>query len=484
MNFQEALDYLYQAKPFGIRPGLDRIRELLKRLGNPHRDFPAVHIAGTNGKGSTSSYLAHIAACQGLKTAWFTSPYLETFNERIRIIDGRAGVDRFEQEFRSPEIPDEVFASLMSELRVVIEQMMQEGYDIPTVFEMETALAYLWFSREKVELAVIEVGMGGRLDSTNILEKPLVSVITALSYDHMDRLGSTLGEIAWEKAGIIKEGCPVIAYSPYDAVEDEEEAKAAIASITRKAEEMGSRLTWVSRSEITPLSKEGKGQAFLRKGTEEPYEISLLGRYQMLNAMLAIDAARYFANDDAIREGLRRAVWPGRLELMRAEPGVLIDGAHNIQGVTELGRALREIFPKQDIVYLIGMLADKEHEKMLRKIFEGQHEDPLTVITTSPPIDRALAAEKLAREAAEALNLGTEFVSPLSELEEKLTEDGVKGYNEQKIYYSDQEEEALQLAYRFATKRKCPLVVFGSLYLIGNLRPVLRALIADKRLID
>ena len=186
MTFEESLAYLYSAEVFGSRPGLQRIAELLRRLGHPEKQYPVVHIAGTNGKGSVSSFCAHIAAAKDWKCGWYTSPYLERFNERIRLIDGRAGLERFEQNYRSPEIPDSRFAAIMTEIREQVERMLQDGFDHPTVFELETAAALLWYAQEKVDLVVLEVGMGGRLDATNVVDQPLSTVICALGYDHMD----------------------------------------------------------------------------------------------------------------------------------------------------------------------------------------------------------------------------------------------------------------------------------------------------------
>lgn len=474
MTFRESLDYLYSANIFGSRPGLTRVRELLDRLGNPQKNVRVLHIAGTNGKGSVSSYCAHIAAAMNLRCGWFTSPYLETFNERIRIIDGRRGLEEFKRDFRSPEISNEVFAAMMTELREQIELMIKDGYDMPTVFEMETAAAFLWFSKAKVDLVVLEVGMGGRLDSTNIVDEAMCSVITALSYDHMDRLGSTLGEIAFEKAGIIKRGCPVVVYNPYDAVQDAAEAESALQVIKKTAAEKQAPMTLVSRSEISDLQETDEGQSFRLAGSDRVWHIQLLGRYQAMNAALAIKACRCFADEDTIAEGLAKAVWPGRLELMRKNPPLMIDGAHNIQGCEELSVELASRFAGRSLIFLCGMLGDKEHQKMLNAVLNTPGCQAHTVICTIPPVPRGLSGEELAKEAAQTLGLGREDVQPLPENPAGLSETSPITYNKSKVYWHDRQEEALEAALQLSEQNGLPLVAFGSLYLIGNLRPVIR----------
>ncbi len=473
MNFSEALDYLFQANDFGIRPGLQRITKLLDLLGNPQENYPCVHIAGTNGKGSVSAYCAHVAAVADKKVGWFTSPYLERFNERIRIIDGRQGLADFEAHFRSPEISDADFAALLSEIRVSIDQMLTEGFDHPTVFEMLTAVAYLYYAREQVDMAVIEVGMGGRLDSTNVLTKPLVSVITALGYDHMDRLGNTLGEIAGEKAGIIKPGCPVILYDPRDIQETAQEGGSALEVVGQKAQDLGAPLTLVSSKLFSDHEVDYQGQSFRLAGSNRHWQIKLRGDYQQMNAGLAIEACRSFATDDQIAEGLARTRWPGRLEIMRQDPLVMIDGAHNVQGCAALAREIHAYFNQDRHIYLVGILADKEHAKMLSLVLNGDNQTPANIYCTECPVPRTMQAHALARELQSILAWKDDQVWNLEEpmhSPEKLAQQDLAG----KICYSPDMEKTLLAALAQAEREGKGLVVFGSLYLIGNLRPYLR----------
>lgn len=473
MNFSEALDYLFQANDFGIRPGLERITKLLDLLGNPQDKYPCVHIAGTNGKGSVSAYCAHVAAVADKKVGWFTSPYLERFNERIRIIDGRQGLVDFEGHFRSPEISEEAFAALLTEIRGAIDQMLAEGFDPPTVFEMLTAVAYLYYAREKVDMAVIEVGMGGRLDSTNVLTKPLVSVITALGYDHMDRLGNTLGEIAGEKAGIIKQGCPVTLYDPRDIQETSQEGASALQVVEEKARSLAAPLSLVSACMFSDHQVDRQGQSFKLEGSDRLWHIKLRGDYQQMNAGLAIRACQAFATEEEIAEGLARTRWPGRLEILQQEPLVMIDGAHNVQGCAALAREIHAHFDQESHIYMVGILADKEHAQMLSLVLKGDNQPPATVYCTACPVPRTMQAHQLAQELQGILGWADDQVLNIEEpvhSPEKLAQEDLTG----KICYSPDMEKTLLAALAQAKREGKGLVVFGSLYLIGNLRPYLR----------
>lgn len=474
MTFQEAQDYLYQANQFGIRPGLMRIRELLRRWGDPQKSFRCVHIAGTNGKGTVSSFCAHIAACADLKTGWYTSPYLETFNERMRIISGRKGLDRFEKDFRSPEIPDLTFASYMDQIKNLIEDMVQDGFEHPTVFEIETAIAFKWFADESVDIAIVEVGLGGRLDSTNVFEHPITTVITALSYDHMERLGNTLREIAGEKAGILKEGVPALVYDPKDAVPSLAEASQAIQVISHKAEDLHVPIQWCSRNEIESLSVSPQGQSFRVAGMERVWTIRLCGDYQQQNALLAIRAGLSFTTEEAVAEGLSRAIWPGRLEWMRLNPPILIDGAHNSQGCQALSKEIDRFFPEQPAVFLCGMLADKQHDLMLQEVFARTKCHPAFVMTTCPPVPRGLSGEVLASEVRAACLFEVDPVGWTKDENSSSKHNG-QTPNLPVIQWNDDPEEALREALKQSENRKAPLIIFGSLYLVGNIRPMLRA---------
>ncbi len=467
MDFEAALDYLFSANDLGIRPGLERIRELMNRLGNPEEDYEIIHIAGTNGKGSISSYCAHIAAEANKKTGWFTSPYLENFNERIRVIDGKKGLEDFQKNFRSPEISDEDFAGLMTDISLVIEDMKKEGYQMPTVFEMLTACALLHFSREKVDLAVLEVGLGGRLDSTNVIKKSLVSVISSLGYDHTDRLGKTLAEIAGEKAGIIKEGSHLVLYDPCDVVEAGEEGRKAKETVLAIAKQRGASLQVVSKSMISDHNIDHNMQSF--SYDNKRWETSLKGEFQVLNAAVAIEACRKITDDETIQQGLQKSIWPGRLEVLREEPLLMIDGAHNVQGCAALARELERDYNNEDIIYLCGILADKEHEKMLRLVLSERTRKPYAIYCTEAPVPRTMSAPDLAKELAKILELEE---TNLRNIDARTIE--APQNKKSMIAYSADMEKAFLEAFSQANEEQKALVAFGSLYLIGNLRPIIR----------
>lgn len=467
MDYREALEYVFSANQLGIRPGLERMRAVMRALGQPQDRYPIIHIAGTNGKGSIASYLAHIAAVSDLKVAWYSSPYLENFTDRIRILDGRAGLERFEKEFRDPEIQPEVFADLVSELRQLVEE---QGMERLGVFELITAAAYLYFAREQVDIAIIEVGMGGLYDATNVNSTALTSVITALGLDHMDRLGNSLGEIARHKAGILKPGVPLILYDPHDVAPSREEADQAMAVIERQAEQLSVPLSLVRHADYQILPAQS-GQRFHYQG--EDYQIRLLGDYQCHNACVAIEAARSFADEPAIKEGLERAIWPGRLEVLREQPLILLDGAHNPQACDSLCRALDLLLGDQEPIYLVAMMRGKDYPRMLARVFGRSKNKIDSVYCTRTPLPSSLSAREMAEATALSLGLAEKHLKALE----------TNAYHDETlpIYYSDDYKCAGLSALKAAKMRQKPLVVFGSLYLVGNIRPVIRqALMAEE----
>ncbi|MDO5016493.1 MAG: folylpolyglutamate synthase/dihydrofolate synthase family protein [Eubacteriales bacterium] len=494
MDYQEALEYVFSANKLGIRPGLERMRAIMWAMGQPQERYPIVHIAGTNGKGSIASYLAHIAAASDFKVGWYTSPYLENFTDRIRILDGRAGLERFEKDFRDPEIQPEVFAALVTELRQVVEK---QGIERLGVFELITAATYLYFAREQVDIAIIEVGMGGLYDATNVNSTALTTVIGALGFDHMDRLGHSLREIAHHKAGILKTGVPLILYDPHNVASSREEGDQVMAEVMRHAEELSVPVTLVRDSDYQQLPAK-KGQRFHYQG--EDYQIRLLGDYQCHNACVAIEAARSFAGEAAIKEGLERAIWPGRLEVLRDQPLILLDGAHNPQGCASLCRELDLLLGDQPAVYLTAMMRGKDYPRMLDRVF-GQRKNKIdSIYCTRTPLPSTLSAGEIAEAAATSLGLpknhprvlasdGSVQNAPealtnavavsrcsLAQNERASVQSPVQAYlgPELPIYYSDDYKHAGLSALKAAEERKLPLVVFGSLYLVGNIRPVIR----------
>lgn len=362
MNYQNALEKLHGLRSFGIRPGMERIRELLRRLDDPQlRIGRYFHVAGTNGKGSVSMMLQEISRASGLRTALFTSPHLHSHRERYRV-DGQP-------------IGEQTFCLLFEEVLAAIESMVAEGWESPTEFEAATALAFRFFAEEQVELAVMEVGLGGNLDSTNVLPGG-IQIITNIGMDHMDYLGNSIPEIARCKAGIIKPGSPVVTGAEGEAlpviagVAAEQGAK--LFSLGREIRLMGSR-----------LCEEGSffGLEVAGRGYKELF-LPLLGRHQLKNAPLAVAAAQLGGfSEEAIRQGLANTRWPGRLELISRDPQVLLDGAHNAPATQALAQALQDYWPGKRILCLMSMLADKQWEEALQPLL------PLlsrAIVTSSP----------------------------------------------------------------------------------------------------
>lgn len=374
--YAEALEFLASQTKFGINLGLQRITRLLELMGEPHRQgVKYIHIGGTNGKGSVSAFVAAMLRAAGYRTAVFNSPHLHSYRERY-VIDGEM-------------ISREEVVRRVGQLKPILAQMQAGGAEPPTEFELSTALALRYFTDQQVDYAVIEVGMGGAIDSTNVI-MPELALITNVAIDHMDYLGSTVAEIAAVKAGIIKPGVPALT-----AAQDE----AALTEIRTAAQNCGSDLGEFGRDfAVRFVSADASGQSFdyidLSSGEELcGLRIALLGRHQLVNAALAVAAARRLGlPEEAIRTGLAEARWPGRLEIVSQQPLILLDGAHNVAGMQALAAALREYWPGRSIVAVLGMLADKEREKALAELL------PLLsqVIVTRVPSYRAGDWEALA----------------------------------------------------------------------------------------
>ena len=350
LNFEEAMDFLRDRTRFGINLGLQRIERLLEKLDNPHKkQVKYIHIGGTNGKGSTLAYLSKILQSAGYTVGTFISPHLHSYTERMRI--------------NSKNIPEDKVAELITDIKPLLEEMEAEGCEPPTEFEVNTAMALLYFTRENVDYAIMEVGLGGAIDSTNVID-PQLSIITNVTMDHMDYLGNTLSEITSIKAGIIKPHRPVITGSKNDEV---------LSIIKNKATETNSRVlvldndfAWTNRSVSGYLQ-----QADFVCGDETfEFSIKMLGQHQLDNAALAIMAAKQLGINDEkiIAKALYDTVWQGRLEIMNEEPLIVIDGAHNVDGMNALAAAIEEYWQGYEIVAVIGMLADKEREKALARL--------------------------------------------------------------------------------------------------------------------
>ncbi len=378
------IDRIHEFNRFGMVLGLDRMEELLRRLGNPQDDLKVIHVAGTNGKGSVSKYLEEGLSACGYKMGLYTSPYIETFNERIR--------------YDGADISDEDLEYYGQKVVSAAEAMVADGLDSPTEFEVVTAIAFLYFADRQADITILEVGLGGIGDSTNVVKSPLASVITSISYDHMAQLGSSLAEIAVNKAGIIKTGCPVIANVPQ---------RDAAKIIARKAYAMGSRLYDISGiraavSDETPFSQKVSMELYEKSYSD--VEISMVGRHQAENLKTALATLEILRKSGAVKldrealyEGLKRARQPGRFEVISGDPLVIIDGAHNEAGAQALQETMAQHFAGKKILLVAGILADKEIDsivKFLTKITDH-------IIVTEPDNPRKLAAEKLAEHVAD-----------------------------------------------------------------------------------
>jgi len=385
MNYAAAIEFLQNLTKFGFNFGLGRIEELMRRLGNPHRQINIIHIGGTNGKGSTTAMAAAVLRAAGYRTGAFTSPHLHSYTERYRI--------------NGEEIPREKAADLITRLRPHLEQMVAEGFEHPTEFEMSTAMAFLYFFEEKVDFLVLEVGLGGAIDSTNVAT-PLVSVITNVAMDHMDYLGNTIEEIASVKAGIIKEGVPAVTAA----------AGAALDVIRQRAQEKNSGITEIGRDttfEIIESSVRGERFKLVTpRNTYNDLHVGLIGVHQALNAATAVTALELLADrgfritKEAVAAGLAAARWPARLEVVQEKPAVLLDGAHNYDGALSLHGALTQIFKYRRLILVLGMLGDKEREKVVAKLA------PLAgaVVVTKPNSPRAGEWQQVAEEAKKYVN--------------------------------------------------------------------------------
>ncbi len=385
MNYQEAMEYMQKLTKFGYNFGLGRITELLRRFGNPHLKLKVVHIGGTNGKGSTSAMVYSILRESGYRVGLYTSPHLHSYTERF-CINGK-------------KIPNQTVADLITELRPQLDDMVKSGFEHPTEFEVGTALAFIYFHREKVDFLVLEVGLGGAIDSTNVVV-PAVSVITNVAMDHMEYLGGTIREIAAVKAGIIKKETPLVTAAAGEALE----------VILERSRELCAPVVQVGRDVRWRELKCGlHGQHFDIYGTGWEYKnvfLPLLGRHQQVNAATAVAVVEVLKDLNAVHpgcaveRGLARTAWPARMETVHQKPTVIIDAAHNYDGAVALRRALEEYFPGKRRVLVLGMLGDKERSKVVAELAPGA----ASIIVTKPNSPRAGDWQLLADEARKFLD--------------------------------------------------------------------------------
>lgn len=424
MNYTEAIAYIQHLTTFGINLGMERIERLLRLLGNPERKLKCIHVAGTNGKGSTSVLIAAVLQSQGYKVGVYTSPHLQSYTERF-VVNGRM-------------IEEADFARLVHMLQPCLEQVLRETHDQPTEFEVLTALAFQYFADQDVDFAVIEVGLGGTLDSTNVIT-PLVSVITNVTFDHMDRLGKTIQEIATHKAGIIKKGVPVITAAQGDA----------LAVINEVASVHCAPVIDVWQScKWQLILIEPAGQIFHLKTAGEKYEnlrIRLLGPHQLVNSAVALATLEQLQSQGvdigqrAIYEGFASATWPGRFEILSEKPFIILDGAHNSEGSQALRSTFETVFPDIKTVFVVGVLADKDYKAMLKDF--AAVADVMILTTADSP--RAADPSVLAEEVS----------------------------GSQPIVIADL-REAIAVGIQLADAGKA-LCICGSLYTIGRARDIL-----------
>lgn len=372
MSYESTLEYIHAVKWQKRKPGLSRTQELLAALGNPEKKLRFVHIGGTNGKGSTAAITASVLQAAGYTVGLYTSPYINRFNERIQVNGVQIGDDELEQ-----------VVNLIREKADAME-------DAPTEFELITAIGFQYFLQKGCDIVVLEVGLGGTLDSTNVIDAPEVAIITALGMDHVVELGPTLADIASAKAGIIKPGTEVISYGG---------APEADAVIAKTCEALNVPLHVVDFDGLTIHEGSISENVFDFAGLTDLH-LPLVGSYQPRNAATAITALLALRSrgwnipDEAIRTGLAQVSWPGRFELLRTEPPFILDGSHNAHGMRATVESLRTRFPGEKCTFLISIMADKDVEEMLELIL------PLAkrFVTVTAPNPRAMKAEALAEK--------------------------------------------------------------------------------------
>lgn len=420
MNYNEALEYIHGVSWTFCKPGLERIGELCERLGHPERKLKFIHIAGTNGKGSTSAMLDSVLRAAGYKIGLYTSPYIRVFNERMRV--------------NGENISDNELASLTEYIKPIAEKMS----DKPTEFELITALAFEYFARHECEVVILEAGMGGRLDSTNIIDTSVLSVITGIALDHTAFLGDTVEKIAFEKAGIIKPSVPVI-FGGTDA--------SAKSVISARANELLSPFGTVDYNSLTVKEMSLDGTVF-DFGEYSELKISLLGSYQPRNAAIVISAVKilrengFEISESAMREGLSSASWQGRFEILAKDPLVIFDGAHNPQGIEAAVESIELYFKEEKVALVTGVLRDKDYTYIAERLSTIASK----AFTFTPDSPRALGSQEYASVLFAAGIDATAF---------------------------DSVAMALKSAREYAKKNSCPVICVGSLYayaeIVGNI---------------
>ena len=420
MKYEEAMEYIEVCNTLGSILGLESMERLMEALQNPQKELTFIHVAGTNGKGSVSSFIANVLKNAGYRVGRYISPTIFTYRERFQINDKM--------------ISKKELGELMEQLKEACDQVVADGHPHPTSFEIETALSFLYFVKKECDVVVLETGMGGRLDATNIIPSPKLCVLTSISMDHMQFLGDSLTEIATEKCGIIKDRTMVISTKQAGEV-SEVIKKTCVLKDAVLIESEPQKATKVKQS----LEK----QSFSYDGLK--YEISLSGSYQIENAVLAVEVVKWLSQngyekitDQKIAKGLQTTVWKGRFSVIARKPYFIVDGAHNVAAAEKLAESIRFYFTNRKIVYIMGMFRDKEYEKVIR-ITAPLATQIITVAAPGNP--RALPALDLAVAVRE--------VNP-------------------HVTNADSLEEAVEMSYLFADK-DAVIIAFGSLAFLGQL---------------
>lgn len=420
MDYETAMIKLRGEVCSGIKLGLQNIKTLMEKLGNPQDKLKIIHIAGTNGKGSCTSFVNSALVSQEYKVGMFTSPSIYNFEERIRI--------------NNKNIPEDKLIDLMNEVREVAETMEV----FPADFELVTAIAFLYFYREKCDFAIMEVGLGGRLDATNVAQNPLITLITSISLDHQQFLGNTIPEIALEKAGIIKENVPLVLYS---------QSKEAMDSIIGVANSKNSKVILNDLEKIELLENTKNGQIINYKDFKN-LKINLLGSHQINNATISLELLEqlrkmgFEISNESIYNGFSSVTWPCRFELVSKNPDFILDGAHNIDGIEKFISSMNFYYKDNKKIGIFGVLADKDYNEMLAKIVPCFD----VFLTVRPDSDRAMESKEL------------------KERIEKLTE--------KKVYSFENYQDAINKAIEIS-KEDDVISAFGSLYFVGEVRNLL-----------
>ena len=420
MNYAEALEYIHSVCWKGSRPGLERTQQLLGMMGDPQDSLRFVHVAGTNGKGSFCCMLSSILKEAGYKVGTYTSPFVRYFNERMAINGQMIGNGE------------------LAEITEYVKQFAEKMDDVPTEFELITAIGFEYFKRNKCDIVVLETGMGGRLDSTNIIENPILSVITGISLDHTGFWGNTLSEIAAERAGIIKKGCPVV----YGGNSGE-----ALEVIKNKAQEMESDFYFATRDDFTDIEFSLRGCTLSSREYQNLF-VSLVGEYQPSNIATVLKAVSVLNDrgikitEQAVRLGMSKAYWPARFEIINEKPLMIYDGAHNPEGLRACIDSVKRFFGEQKVNILSGVMADKDVSEMLPVIKEVANK----AFTVTPDNPRSMKSSVYA---------------------EHFNKYGIEAHSFDTI------EEGVRGAITASEKDGCPCIALGTLYMYGDVRTAL-----------